>query len=94
MMFNAVPCQGDVLLEIPRAGRVEPERRPVSQGSYIGAECLLGNTPHRCSASAQTSCQLLRLDRATFDSIILSQTEEEDDDDDDEDDEGGGCANS
>ncbi|CAL1170910.1 unnamed protein product [Cladocopium goreaui] len=85
---------GDVLLEIPRAGRVEPERRPVSQGSYIGAECLLGNTPHRCSASAQTSCRLLRLDRATFDSIILSQTEEEDDDDDDEDDEGDGdtCA--
>ena len=93
MMFNAVPCQGDVLLEIPRAGRVEPERRPVSQGSYIGAECLLGNTPHKCSASAQTSCRLLRLDRATFDSIILSQAEE-DDDDEDEDDEGGHCANS
>eukprot|EP00435_Cladocopium_sp_Y103_P004617 s4493_g1.t1 len=87
-------AEGDVLLEIPRAGRVEPEQRPVSQGSYIGAECLLGNTPHKCSASAQTSCRLLRLDRATFDSIILSQREEEDDDDEDEDDEGDGdtCA--
>ncbi|CAK9012426.1 unnamed protein product [Durusdinium trenchii] len=90
-----VIAKGDVLLDVPRAGRVEPERRRVSQGSYIGAECLLGNTPHKCSAIAQTSCRLLRLNRATFDSIILSQSAEtEDDEDSDEDDEGDGdtCA--
>eukprot|EP00438_Fugacium_kawagutii_P018481 Skav222412 [mRNA] locus=scaffold4005:175535:176230:+ [translate_table: standard] len=78
------------MLEVPHAGQVEPERRRESRGSYIGAECLLGNTPHRCSATAHSDCvRLLRLDRATFDSVILSQ-KTDDEDEDEEDDEGDG----
>lgn len=72
------------MLEIPWAGHVDLERRPVARGSYIGAECLLGNTPHKCSAVAQSSCRLLRLHRDTFDAIIMSQTDEEALDEDDE----------
>jgi len=77
-------AEGDVVLEIPWAGHVDLERRPVARGSYIGAECLLGNTPHKCSAVAQSSCRLLRLHRETFDAIIMSQTDEEALDEDDE----------
>lgn len=54
---------------------------------------MLGNTPHKRSATAKTTCRLLRLDRATFDSVILAQTQEDDSDDDEEDDgDGDACS--
>ena len=55
---------------------------------------MLGNSPHRTSATAESDCRLLRLDRDNFDSVVLSQTVEEDDfdEDDDDDEEGDGVA--
>ena len=79
--------QGDVLLERAQG----PMRKSASRGSYFGAECLLGNSPHRTSAVAEGACRLLRLDRDTFDAIVLSARSDDDDDldEDDEDDEEG-----
>ena len=66
--------------------------------SYFGAECLLGNSPHRSSAVAESDCRLLQLDRTCFDAVIMSQKaddgfddDEEDDEDEDEDGDGASC---
>ncbi|CAJ1457457.1 unnamed protein product [Effrenium voratum] len=83
-----IVAQGDVIL-----AKDEFSEQAASRGSYFGAECLLGNTPHKRSATAKTTCRLLRLDRATFDSVILAQTQEDDSDDDEEDDgDGDACS--
>lgn len=78
-----VIAEGEVIVEIPFTGG--REERLLSRGSYIGAECLLGNAPQKRSAKAKTACKLLRLDRSSFDSIIFSQSYEEDEEEEDED---------
>eukprot|EP00439_Symbiodinium_sp_Y106_P082015 s1379_g21.t1 len=77
-----VVAEGDVLLE-----RAEQSKGKASRGSYFGAECLLGNSPHRTSAVAESDCRLLRLDRTSFDAVVLSQRDEDELDEEDEDDE-------
>ena len=67
--------------------RAEQSKGKASRGSYFGAECLLGNSPHRTSAVAESDCRLLRLDRTSFDAVVLSQRDEDELDEEDEDDE-------
>mmetsp|Transcript_97559 Transcript_97559/g.173752 ORF Transcript_97559/g.173752 Transcript_97559/m.173752 type:complete len:508 (-) Transcript_97559:81-1604(-) len=82
-----VVADGDIIVQRKASEDEAPLERPASRGAYFGAECLLGNTPHKTSVVAKSDCRLFRLDRGVFDGIILAQTEEEDEDSEDEDEE-------
>mmetsp|Transcript_21244 Transcript_21244/g.56781 ORF Transcript_21244/g.56781 Transcript_21244/m.56781 type:complete len:503 (-) Transcript_21244:158-1666(-) len=66
--------EGEVLFETTSASG-EPQYRTVSRGIHFGAVTLLGNTTLRVTAVAKTHCILWRVNRATFDQVVLSRTD-------------------
>lgn len=69
-------ADGEAIVQLAKAGNEAPLTKLQMRGAYFGAMSLLGNTPQKTTVVAQSDLELFRLDRAAFDSIILSQSEE------------------
>lgn len=67
-----IVVEGELIRKKTELGNETPVIKLIGRGDQFGAVTLLGNTPQKTGVTANTNCRMFRLDRQSFDSVILA----------------------